>query len=154
MQKMYRKILVPLDGSDLVEGTLNQVRALAKEASVEEVTLLNVVNVDTRYSELYGKNFSVSKLRESLCDSAREYLAEIGSRLNAEGIKVKTKALPSGSPARKITEYAGKNGMELIVMATHGYTGLRKLMAGRVASKVLNSSPVPVLLIRPESCAL
>lgn len=151
---MYRKILVPLDGSDLVEGTLNQVRALARETSVEEVTLLNVVNVDTRYSELYGKNFSVSKMRESLCNSASEYLAEIGSRLNSEGIKVKTKALTSASPARKITEYARKNSMELIVMGTHGYSGLKKLVTGSVASKVLNSSPVPVLLIRPESCAL
>lgn len=150
---MYRKILVPVDGSDLVEGTLNQVRALARETSVEEVTLLNVVNVDTRYSELYGKNFSVSKLRESLCNSAKEYLAEIGSQLDSEGIKVKTKALPSASPARKITEYATKNGMELIVMGTHGHSGLKKLVTGSVASKVLNSSTVPVLLIRPESCA-
>lgn len=150
---MYRKILVPVDGSDLVEGTLNQIRALARETTVEEVTLLNVVNVDTRYSELYGKNFSVNKMRESLCDSAREYLDEIGSRLTAEGITVKTKALPSASPARKITEYARKNGMELIVMGTRGYTGLKKLVMGSVASKVLNSSPVPVLLIRPESCA-
>jgi nucleotide-binding universal stress UspA family protein len=47
-----------------------------------------------------------------------------------------------------------ENGIELIIMGTHGYTGLKKLIMGSVASGVLNSSPVPVLLIRPEACHL
>lgn len=150
---MYKKILVPVDGSDLVEGTLNHIRALTKEVSVEEITLLNVFKVDTRYAELYGKNFDVNKMREALGGSARKYVAEIGSQLNAEGIKVKTTAVESngGGPAERITEYAANNSMELIIMGTHGHTGLRKLIAGRVASRVLKSSPVPVLLFGPES---
>jgi nucleotide-binding universal stress UspA family protein len=74
--------------------------------------------------------------------------------LSAEGVTVKTESLEANRPAYAITEYAQKNGMELIVMGTHGYTGLKKLMLGSVASGVLNQSPVPVLLIRPEACRL
>jgi nucleotide-binding universal stress UspA family protein len=152
--KMYKKILVPLDGSELAECVLDHVKLLVKEGSAGEVTLLNVVKVDTSWAELYGKNFDINAMREALIASARKYLAKIESRLNSEGIKVKTESLEANSPAYKITEYAQENGMELIIMGTHGYTGLKKLIMGSVSSGVLNSSTVPVLLIRPESCRL
>jgi nucleotide-binding universal stress UspA family protein len=57
-------------------------------------------------------------------------------------------------PADTITEYAQKNGMDLIMMATHGHTGFKKLMLGSVAFGVLHESHVPVPLIRPETCRL
>jgi nucleotide-binding universal stress UspA family protein len=146
--------LVPLDGSELAGCVLDHVRALVKEGAAGEVTLLNVVKVDTRYTELYGQNFDINAMREALFTSARKYLAKIESQLHSEGIKVKTESLEANSPVHKITEYAQENSMELIIMGTHGYTGLKKLIMGSVASGVLNSSPVPVLLIRPESCRL
>jgi nucleotide-binding universal stress UspA family protein len=152
--KMYKKILVPLDGSELAECVLGHVRHLVKEGSAGEVTLFNVVKVDTRWAELYGKNFDINAMREALFASARKYLSKIKSQLNSEGIKVKTASLEANNPAHKITEYAQETGMELIIMGTHGYTGLKKLLMGSVASGVLNTSPVPVLLIRPESCRL
>jgi nucleotide-binding universal stress UspA family protein len=151
---MYKRILVPLDGSDRAECVLDHVRALVKEGSAGEVTLFNVVKVDTRYAELYGQNFDINAMREALFASAKKYLAKIESRLNSEGIKVKTVSLEANSPAYKITEYAQEYGMELIVMGTHGYTGLKKMIMGSVASGVINLSPVPVLLIRPEPCRL
>ena len=76
------------------------------------------------------------------------------SRLSSQGIKVKTESVEANRPADTITDYARKNDIELIIMATHGYTGLKKLMLGSVASGVLNQSPVPVLLIRPEACRM
>jgi nucleotide-binding universal stress UspA family protein len=152
--KMYQKVLVPLDGSELAECALLHVKNLVKEGSAGEVTLFNVVKVDTPWTELYGKNFDINKMREAFFASARKYLAKIESQLNSEGIKVKTESLEANSPAYKITEYAQENSIELIIMGTHGYTGLKKMMMGSVASGVLNSSPVPVLLIRPESCRL
>jgi len=151
---MYKKILVPLDGSDLAECALYHVKNLVKEGSAGEVTLFNIVTVDTPWAELYGQNFDINKMREALFAWARKYLAKIESQLNAEGIKVKTESLEASSPAYKITEYAQENGMELIVMATHGYTGLKKLIMGSIAAGVVNSSSVPVLLIRPEACRL
>jgi nucleotide-binding universal stress UspA family protein len=152
--KVYKKILVPLDGSELAECVLGHVRGLVKEGSAGEVTLFSVVKVDAPWSELYGKNFDINTMREAFFSSAREYLAKIESQLNSEGIKVKMECLEANSPAHKIAEYAQENGMELIIMGTHGYTGLKKMIMGSVASGVLNSSSVPVLLIRPESCRL
>jgi nucleotide-binding universal stress UspA family protein len=105
---MYKKVLVPLDGSELAECTLNHVKNLVKEGSAGEVTLLNVVKVDTRWAELYGQNFDINGMREALFASARKYLAKMESQLNSEGIKVKTESLEANSPAYKITEYAQK----------------------------------------------
>ena len=53
-----------------------------------------------------------------------------------------------------ISDYAKENGIDMIVIATHGYTGLKKLMLGSVALGVLQESHVPVLLIRPDSCRI
>jgi nucleotide-binding universal stress UspA family protein len=152
--KMYKNVLVPLDGSELAECVLSHVKGLVKEGFAGEVTLFNVVKVDAPWAELYGKNFDINKMREAFFASARKYLAKIESNLTSEGIKVKTESLEANSTAHKITEYAQENGMDLIVIGTHGYTGLKKLIMGSVASGVLNSSSVPVLLIRPESCRL
>lgn len=151
---MYKKILIPLDGSELAECALNHVNNLVKEGSAVEVTLFHVVKVDSRWDELNRYNFDITAMKEALFSSGREHLAKIESRLNTEGITVKTVSLAASSPAYKITEYAKENGIEVIIMGTHGYTGLKKLMMGSVASGVIHLSSVPVLLIRPESCRL
>ncbi len=151
---MYRKILVPLDGSKLAECALDQVKMMAKESFVGEVTLLSVVKIDTPYSELYGKNFDVNLIRKAFFDSARKYLADLETRLGAEGVKVKTEVIEADRPAPAITDYAQKNSIEMIVIATHGYTGMKKLMLGSVALSVVHHSHVPVLLIRPEASKL
>ena len=74
------------------------------------------------------------------------------SRLSSEGIPVKTEAIEGNRPGETIVDYARDNGMALIVIATHGHTGFKNLLLGSVATRVLHNSPVPVLLIRPESC--
>jgi nucleotide-binding universal stress UspA family protein len=78
----------------------------------------------------------------------------VASKLRSKGIKVKTESVEANRSADMITDYAKKNGMDLIVMATHGYTGFKKLLMGSVAFGVLHESHVPVLLIRPESCRM
>ena len=153
---MYKKVLVPLDGSALAECTLSHVQNLFKDGSVGEVTLLNVVKVDLSWaamgSDQYPKGFDLNAIREPLFTASRKYLADIESRLVSEGIKVKTESLEGNRPADTITEYAEKEGMDMIIIGTHGYTGLKKLMLGSVAFGVLHQSHIPVLLIRPESC--
>jgi nucleotide-binding universal stress UspA family protein len=151
---MYKKVLVPLDGSDLAECALSHVKSLFEDRSLEEVTLLNVIKFDFLWGEEYPIPIDINLIREPLLSSSKKYLAEIESRLRSKGIKVKTVSLEANGPAYAIADYAQKNGMELIVMSTHGYTGFKRLMLGSVASGVLNLSSVPVLLIRPESCRL
>ena len=155
---MYKKVLVPLDGSALAECTLSHVTNLFKDGSVGEVTLLNIVKVDLPWaamgseSDQYRKGIDINAIREPLFIASRKYLANIESRLGSEGIKVKTESLEGNRPADTITEYAQEKGMDLIIIGTHGYTGLKKLMLGSVAFGVLHQSHIPVLLIRPESC--
>ena len=153
---MYKKVLVPLDGSPLAECTLSHVKNLFKDGSVGEVTLLNVVKVDLPWavmgSDQDRKRIDINAIREPLFKASRKYLADMEYRLGSEGIKVKTESLEGNRPADTITEYAHKKGMDMIIIATHGYTGLKKLMLGSVAFGVLHQSHIPVLLIRPESC--
>ncbi len=155
---MYKKVLVPLDGSLLAECTLSHVKNLIKEGSISEVTLLNVVKVDLPWaamaSEQFARPIDIRAVSEPLFSASRKYLADMESRLGSEGIRVKTVSLEGNRPADIITEYALKNNMDMIIIATHGYTGLKKMMLGSVAFGVLHQSHIPVFLIRPESCRL
>ena len=155
---MYKKVLVPLDGSALAECTLSHVKNLIKDGSVGEVTLLNVVHVDLPWAvmaaQMDAKHIDLDAIRKPLFAASKKYLADIESRLGSEGIKVRTESLEGNRPADTITEYAQKKGMDMIIIGTHGNTGLKKLMVGSVAFGVLHQSHVPVLLIRPESCQL
>jgi len=153
---MYKKVLVPLDGSPLAECTLSHVKNLFKDGSVGEVTLLNVVKVDLPWLEMGRdrptKPIDINAIRKPLFAASRKYLADIESRLVSEGIKVRTESVEGNRPADTITEYAQKEDMDMIIIGTHGYTGMKKLMLGSVAFGVLHQSHIPVLLIRPEAC--
>ena len=156
---MYKKVLVPLDGSALAECTLSHVKNLFKDGSVGEVTLLNIVKVDLPWavigseSDQYRrKPIDINAIREPLFTASRKYLKNVESQLGSQGVKVITDSVEGNRPADTITEYAQEKGMDMIIIATHGYTGLKKLMMGSVAFGVLHQSHVPVLLIRPESC--
>ncbi len=147
---MYKKILVPLDRSELAECALSHVKNLSKEDSATEVTLLNVVKVEL-LSKTTG-TFDINAIRAELFTESRKYLAGVESQFASEGIKVKTESLEGNRVAETISNYAQKNGMDLIVIATHGYSGLKGLMFGSVALRLLHDSHLPILLIRPESC--
>jgi nucleotide-binding universal stress UspA family protein len=151
---MYQKVLVPLDGSELAECALPHVINLAKNGSVGELTILNVFSAHNSFmpSEYDYGGLGYAEFKERVMNYSLKYLADVELRLSAEGIKVKTQSLESMRPAKIISDYVREMGIDLIIIATHGYTGLEKLMLGSVALEVLHNSHVPVLLIRPESC--
>ncbi len=154
---MYKKVLVPLDGSELAESSLNHVKNLAKSGSIGEVILLQVVVIElpllgiNAEDVMIAEGFDYNALRDANVKSSHKYLADVQAQLRAEGIKVTTKSIVANRPAHVITEYAGKNGVDMIVIATHGYTGIKSMLLGSVAFSVLHESHVPVLLIRPEA---
>ena len=150
---MYKKVLVPLDGSELAECSLSHVINLAKDGSVGEVILLNVVLIYVPIAEGAMSVYrELPEMREKAADHSNKYLAGVASRLGSAGIKVKTESLESERPAEIISDYARKNGIDLIVITTHGYTGLKKMMLGSVSLELIHDAHMPVLLIRPESC--
>ena len=156
---MYKKVLVPLDGSKLAEFALPHVTNLAKEGSIGKVILLQVVEMEipiaytTADDYSVGQSYDFQAIWNDQLDKSRTYLADLKARLSSKGIKVQTVLIEGGRTAQAITECAEKHGVDLIVIATHGYTGMKRLLLGSVAFRVLHESSVPVLLIRPESCS-
>ena len=100
---MYKKILVPLDGSELAECALNHIKNHFQDGPVGEVVLLNAVVVEIPWRELnagedgHAVAFDYNAFIKSFMDKSRRYLARVQSRLSSEGIKVKPDAKPTGN---------------------------------------------------------
>ncbi len=130
---MWKRILVPLDGSNLAELAL----AYAEELAIafnSEVTLFYVSeSKEEQYRRMH-----------------RLYMEEVAERVKEhfkKRARVKTVVM-GGEPAEEIIEYAEKNDVGVIIMASHGRSGIKGWVMGSVASKVLHTTKVPVMLIR------
>jgi nucleotide-binding universal stress UspA family protein len=137
---MFKKILVPLDGSRLAEKVLPQVEKISR-CCRPEVHLFQVV-VTYEIEPEKEKEERARLLRE-----AWQYLEKISTRMRKKKINVHA-VVAYGKDAVQICEYARKNRLDLIAMATHGRSGFSRWALGSVADKVLSCSRVPVLLIR------
>jgi nucleotide-binding universal stress UspA family protein len=137
---MFKKILVPLDGSKLAEGIVPRVEALAKIHD-GEVTLLRVALAHT-FPGMDPTEHQVHVVRE-----AEEYLAKVENNLRSVGVKVNS-VVRYGNDAQEIVDHAKDRGFDLIAMSTHGRTGLGQFILGSVATKILHTATVPVLLCR------
>jgi len=152
---MYEKILAPLDGSELSECSLQHIKAIVIGCQVPEVILFRVAEpvsslVFSGYPEMIDGNL-VTQLEEQSRGEAKNYVEKIAVRLKREGINVKT-AIVSGRPADEILDYVKNNKIDLIIMSTHGKSGISRFAFGSVAEKVLRHSTVPVLVIAAPGC--
>ena len=138
----FVKILVPLDGSALAETALWKAAEIADGAMI---SLLRAAETDT-LPGADSPEAQVAALRE-----AQEYLRRIVKRLEGEGMSRVEARVWYGPPAAAIVGAARTEKVDLIVMATHGRSGLEHLVLGSVAESVLRGTPVPVLVVRPES---
>jgi nucleotide-binding universal stress UspA family protein len=145
---MYKKILVPLDGSVLAEKAIPHAAALAKGTGAE-VTLVTVVQLTfgVAGAKLEAMPEFAAERRAALAGEAMVYLQKIQKGLTDQGVVAKTVAL-EGDIASEIINYAEKNDFDLIAMATHGRSGVKRFVMGSVAEKVSRSAGKPVLLIR------
>jgi nucleotide-binding universal stress UspA family protein len=149
---MYQNVLVPLDGSELAECALPEVIKLGRGGVIGEAILLKVIEIEVfNIPGAYQKSIDFAAIRDAHRTEAEKYLEGIQSRLRSEGINA-TIALLEGRPAETIVEFTRSRPVDLIVIGTHGYTGMKRLMFGSVALRVLHDANVPVLLIRSVSC--
>ena len=151
---MYQKILIPLDGSELAECSLQHAKAIALGCKAVDVIVIRVVEPLSAQgiSALVeaGEDFlEKAKMRNQ--QDAKNYVLEVKSNLNVQGINCQAMTV-EGSAAEEILNYTEKNNIDLIVMSTHGRSGLSRFLAGSVAEKVSRHSRVPVLLISPYGC--
>ncbi len=148
---MYKKILVPLDGSEFSESILEHVKAVATGCSVPEVVLFTAI--EPLRAQPYPVNDAwLQKIQKEARTAAEKYLAEVGEKLKAAGLVVRT-VVAEGMPADAIIDFAGKSQSDLIIMSTHGRSGASRWVFGSVADKVVRSSPVPVLAAPPPAVA-
>lgn len=150
----FQKILVPLDGSELANMALPYAQLLATQAGapanvalvllriVPEITFRRYVGEHTVYDAKKMEAEQLAKVNE-----AALWLEALVADLHRHHIHAQS-LVDVGDAAEKIVNFARTNSIDLIVMSTHGHTGLRKLVAGSVASQVSTSAPCPVLLIR------
>ena len=158
---MYKRIVVPLDGSKLAECVLPHVETLAKSCGPEEIFLISVTEHITGYApaarpeQRIGFAEPIDKVSLSVGRQQRQaerYLARIAKQLKRKKIDVETEVL-LGNPAEKIISFTNDRGADLIIMATHGRSGISRWAHsigafGGVADKVIRASSVPVLLVR------
>jgi len=146
---MYKKIMVPLDGSALAECVIPHVEAIANGCPVKELVLLRIVEPERIYPVAdtpVDPNLASARESESKT-MAEDYLKEIAERLDAPGLSVSVRAIV-GRVAESLVDYCLREEVKLIIIATHGRSGVTRWVRGSVADKVLRSSKIPVLMIR------
>lgn len=148
---MYRTILVPLDGSRLAEEVLPHARALVERSPDARIILLRVVPQINETSLEHAERSSVV-LNElaAIEQEAEAYLAGVAARLRDEGFHVVTQLLHNAYPEEAIVDYAARYGIDLITIATHGWSGIRRWIFGSVTQKVIQAAPAPIMVIRPN----
>lgn len=142
---MFKKILVPLDGSSLATKILPQVEDLAKSEK-SQITLLTVGQTSSIALIAEAPPSLIEETLATIKRSAEKHLTEVGDALKAKGLRVNW-VYREGLPAREIIRYADEARFDLIAMATHG-RGEIAWVLGSVAEQVVSHATVPVLLWR------
>lgn len=137
---MYKKIMVPLDGSELAESVLPHVEAFIKKFNINDVILVRVL-------EKHPTEAVDLKTEEQSKASAKEYLTQVSERLKQEGTAVHPEVIV-GRVAEGLVDYIGSNDIDLVIMASRGQSGITRWVMGSVADKVFRSAKVPVLMVR------
>lgn len=139
---MYKRILVPLDGSKLAELALPYVEELAGVFN-SEVVLIGIFEPgESQYSHMYQLYI------EKMAEAVRNRIKKVGSRVIVRPVVL------DGRPAEGIIDYAEKNDVSLIIMVSHGRSGIMSWTLGSVANKVLQRTGTPILLIRAKASQL
>ena len=143
-EKIFRHILVPLDGSRLAESALTTAVWLARKMDAQ-VTLLHIIEKNAP-SEVHSDRHLVTP------EEASSYLEEISRLPASPGLRVETHVHTAevGDVARSITEHSAELAPDLIVMCTHGKGGTRRLLFGAIAQQVISLGTTPVLMVRPS----
>ncbi len=151
---MYKKLLVPLDGSSFAECAIEHVVSIAQGCNIPEVVLLRVVEpLPSTNLEALGQVgvSTIEKVEDWQKSEAADYITKMVQGLKREGVPVKGEIV-TGKAADQILDYANNNHFDLIIMSTHGRSGVARWAFGSVADKVVRASTIPVLTVAPQGC--
>jgi len=144
---MYKKILVPLDGSKRAERILPHVEEFA-QYNKADVIFLQVIEPNHYFVGPHGAvvDVEIPKIQEN---EAKEYLAALRGEFRKKDMKARF-FVEKGPVVRKIIEVANRENVDLIAIASHGRTGLSHVFYGSVAAGVLHRIDRPLLLVRAD----
>lgn len=144
----YKHLLVPVDESPMSYAAAEQALSLAKDLKCP-VTIMSVIAVDPFVGvDFYKVAPAITDYFMQAEQNAQNRLAEIQQCFSREGISVDTKIIRGVAASEGIVQIANEIGADLIIMGSHGRTGVKKMMLGSVAQNVLTQSPVPVLIVK------
>ncbi|MGQ9694429.1 MAG: universal stress protein [Thermodesulfobacteriota bacterium] len=148
---MYKKILVPLDGSKLAECVLPHVQTLAQGSEVKEIVFVRVVEPFYPRGDFVLEESQIKKMEAEHKAAAAAYLKNLTEQLKYDNIKISHEVL-YGLVAEVLADYAAKNQIDLIIIATHGRSGVSRWVWGSIADRILRYSCAPVLMVRAPGC--
>jgi len=140
---MYTRLLFPTDGSDPARAALEYALDVA---AAHDATLHVLTVADTNQDSLTRIGGQVVDVLES---AGREVVDEAVDRADARGVET-VSAVLQGDPAKTIVDYADEYDIDLVVMPTHGRTGLTRVFLGSVTERVVGAATVPVVVVTPE----
>ena len=144
---MYKKIVVPLDGSPLAEAVLPHVESLASLEGAEVFLMFVAVKPVAEFS--LAMPTMIPDVIDTLESETLTYIQSIRARLQKAGIRTSILAR-EGPVAETILEVCSELHADLIAMSTHGRSGVSRWLMGSVAEQISKQSSVPVLLIHPK----
>ena len=156
---MYNRILVPLDGSKLAECVFPHVESISRDCKVKDVILFRVceppsVGADYPASMPTSWEEHVNEVNNYSQEQCGLYLKDAEKQLKDLGLSNIKLEARLGDPATEIADYASKNEIDLIIMASHGRSGPSRWAYGSVADKVFRITCVPILMIRGPGCVI
>lgn len=141
-----KKILVPIDFSSCSEKALTYALAFSRQFSAS-IVLLHVVHVN--YSGIEFGLVDFPSLEQEVAEGARKSLMELSKRAISEDVQVEI-VVKTGQAFRQITEAARELGADVIIMSTHGNTGLKHVLLGSTTENVVRHAHCPVLTVREQ----
>ncbi|MEN8190696.1 MAG: universal stress protein [Thermodesulfobacteriota bacterium] len=150
-----RKVLTPIDFSENSEVIARSAAYMAG-AFEAELVLVYVVQDFEDYSGFFVPQMNIPDFKQELLAGAEERMERFCKESDAEfkslGISSLGSTVLVGDTAERITVYADDNEVDLIIMGTHGYKGLEKIMFGSIADKVVKTAPCPTMTVNPYTC--
>jgi nucleotide-binding universal stress UspA family protein len=155
---MYSKIMVPLDGSELAECALPHVEAITTGCKITNVVFVRVLEpmqLPARLpaqGELGFQEKDRREIAEQRKKNAEAYLEKILQKTALEGA-VPSYEILEGNVAETLANWAEQKSVDLIIIASHGRSGVGRWVMGSVADRLLRSVCVPIMMIRAPGCA-
>ena len=157
---MYQKIMVPLDGSKLAECVLPHVESIAGGCAPRAIVFVCAVEPPEFWRSIsedesgYEAKEALEERQRQLArhlSEAKKYLEGVAGKTGVQGTSIQTEVL-SGKIEQSLIGFAETQGIDLIVMATHGRSGPSRWVWGSVADRLLRGTCVPVLMVRAPGC--